>query len=203
MSVMNPSRSIYLSLFLFLAPTFGTAQQGAAPAPPQGSALTARPSATLVEQEGRIRLDVVVNDRGGNPVSGLGLSDFTLLDNNQPAKILSFHAVDTLTGNSAEFVQAILVLDAANLDFSVIARERVEIDKFLRSNGGKLPIPVSLFFVSDDGVKMVVQPSTDGNAAAAQLDQLGTGLRTITRASGQYGALLCESKRGSEGQEEN
>jgi VWFA-related protein len=139
--------------------------------------------------EGRMHLDVVVDDKAGNPVSGLELNDFTLLDNNQPARILSFHAVGALAEKPAEPVQAILVLDAANLDFSVIAREREEIDKFLRSNGGKLPIPVSLFMVSDDGVKILVQPSIDGNSVAAQLDQANVALRSITRASGFNGAI--------------
>jgi VWFA-related protein len=132
---------------------------------------------------------VVVDDKAGNPVSGLERNDFTLLDDNQPAKILSFHAVDSLAEKPAELVQAILVLDAANLDFSAIGREREEVDKFLRANGGRLTLPVSIFLVSDDGVKILVQPSIDGNAVAAQLDRASSGLRSITRASGAYGAI--------------
>lgn len=191
---MSPSRSIFLSLFLCLAPTFGAAQQSAAPAaqaPPREPALAPRPTATPAPgaPEGRIHLDVVVDDKAGNPVSGLERNDFTLLDDNQPAKILSFHAVDSLAEKPAELVQAILVLDAANLDFSAIGREREEVDKFLRANGGRLTLPVSIFLVSDDGVKILVQPSIDGNAVAAQLDRASSGLRSITRASGAYGAI--------------
>src|SRR5271154_4063019 len=50
-------------------------------APPQPSARA--PSAT----EGLTHLDVVVTDKSGRPVSGLVLTDFTLLDNEQPEKI--------------------------------------------------------------------------------------------------------------------
>jgi VWFA-related protein len=174
MSFMNQSRSICLSLFLSFAAAFGFAQQSAAPAAPTPGA-----------QEGRNHLDVMVNDKTGKPISGLEQKDFTLLDNGKPANIVSFHAVDSLADSSAERVQAILVLDAANLDFSTIAREREEIDKFLRSNDGKLPIRVSIILASDAGLKVIVQPSTDGNAVAAQLDQADSELHSLTRASGR------------------
>ena len=39
---------------------------------------------------GLIHLDVVVTDQSGRPVPGLQLSDFTLLDNGRPLKLLSF-----------------------------------------------------------------------------------------------------------------
>jgi len=44
------------------------------------------------KKTGPIYLDVMVTDKAGAPVSGLELKDFTLLDNNQPGKILSFQA---------------------------------------------------------------------------------------------------------------
>lgn len=51
-----------------------------APAPPPAS-------------DRHITLDVVVDDKSGKPVTGLGQQDFTLLDNKQPQKILSFEVL--------------------------------------------------------------------------------------------------------------
>jgi VWFA-related protein len=194
MSFLIRPQRVCLSLFLSLASAAGFAQQSAAPAgqaPSQEPALTPRPSAVPAPNaaEGRIHLGVVVNDKSGKPISGLELNDFTLLDNGSPSKILSFHAVDTPTEEPKEPVQAILVLDSANLSFSTVSQEREEIDRFLRSNGGKLLIPTSVFMVSDIGVKLLAQPSLDGNSVATQLDQASSGLRSITRASGGNGAI--------------
>jgi hypothetical protein len=44
-----------------------------------------------------------------------------------------------------------------------VARERFQLGKFLKQNGGKLAQPVSLMVFSDQGVKAQPQPSTDGN----------------------------------------
>jgi VWFA-related protein len=193
MTFLGRSRNIWISLPLLLTAAFGFARS-AAPAgqsAPQEPALTPRPSVVPAPDasQGRIHLDVVVDDKSGKSIGGLELNDFTLLDNGQPVKILSFHAIDNLAEKQDALVQAILVLDAANLDFSAVAREREEVDKFLRSNGGKLPIPVSIFLVSDAGVKILAQPSMDGNAAATQLDQASVGLRSITRSTGENGAI--------------
>src|ERR1039458_10120400 len=57
----------------------------------------------------RITLDVAVTDKAGTPVTGLEQADFTLLDNKQPQKILSFHAVTAPT--AADPVEVILVVD--------------------------------------------------------------------------------------------
>lgn len=44
---------------------------------------------------GLIRLDVLVSDSSARPVGGLRREDFTVLDNGQPRRILSFQAFDT------------------------------------------------------------------------------------------------------------
>jgi hypothetical protein len=43
------------------------------------------------EPEGLLRIDVVVTDREGRAAGGLNRADFSLLDNGQPQKIISFH----------------------------------------------------------------------------------------------------------------
>src|SRR5579863_5983487 len=48
-----------------------------------------KPKNTLIP-EGKIKLDVVVSDGAGKPVTGLQPWDFKILDNNQPRKVMSF-----------------------------------------------------------------------------------------------------------------
>ena len=51
-------------------------------------------SVPLSSADHRMTLDVVVTDKSGRPLPGLQQQDFTLLDNKQPQKIVSFHAVE-------------------------------------------------------------------------------------------------------------
>jgi VWFA-related protein len=132
-------------------------------------------------------LDVVVTDKPGKPVSGLQQQDFTLLDNKQPQKILSFQAVEGGTAKADPPVEVILVVDAVNTAFTSVAVERNEIEKFLRRNGGVLAQPVSITVVSDSGSSGTTS-SRDGNAVIADLNQKQLGLRTINKAQGLYGA---------------
>ena len=75
-------------------------------------------------------LDVVVADKSGKPVAGLEQRDFTLLDNKQPQKIVSFQAVDGGTA-TADPVEVVLLVDSVNTEFTNVAIERKEIEKFL------------------------------------------------------------------------
>jgi VWFA-related protein len=135
----------------------------------------------------RITLDVVVTDKSGKPVSGLEQKDFTLLDNKQPQKILSFEAV-TGAGTTDPPVEVILLSDEVNTDFTNVSIERGQIEKFLMQGGGELPRPVTLAFLSDSGVRIGNITTQDGKALMAELDQNKNGLRSITRDQGFYGA---------------
>jgi hypothetical protein len=116
-------------------------------------------------EEGLIKLDVVVTDKLGKPISGIARKDFKLLDNGRPAKILTFHAYD---GTSADPpVKIILLVDTLNLPERMASYERREVKRFLQQNGGRLAQPVSLVELSNMGVLTVGQPSADGNALAA------------------------------------
>jgi VWFA-related protein len=194
---MSKSAQIFLMILLTL-PAIAMAQSGtgteggagqspaAAQAPVLNPRTTAAPAADTAA--GRIHLDVVVTDKSGKPVSGLTLKDFTLLDDGRPVNILSFHAMDAAAQTANRPVEVILVLDAVNLPFQTVARSRVQIADFLRQNGGHLAQPVSIFVFNDDGVKILAQPSMDGNALATQLEQSGSQLRVIGR-SAQYGGF--------------
>jgi len=137
----------------------------------------------------QITLDVQVTDRYGAPVRGLQKQDFTLMDDEQPKNILSFHAVDSATGSTADPpVEIILVIDAVNASPETVAYERSEVKKFLRQNAGKLAQPVSLVIFTNTGTKIQEGSSRDGNALASLYDQYETGVRSITRSQGFYGA---------------
>jgi VWFA-related protein len=136
-----------------------------------------------------VTLDVVVTDKSGGPVRGLTQQDFTLLDNKQPHSVTFFRAVDVAAGTPAPYIEVVLVVDAINANVLTADREREGIRKYLSQNGGKLPQPVSLVLVSDDPNQLRSKPSTDGNALAAQMDQYVTGLRTLNRSQGNFGAF--------------
>jgi VWFA-related protein len=157
----------------------------------QTTALNQRPAyaPAPAPAEGRIHLDVVATDKAGKPVSGLELQDFTLKDNNLPAKILSFRAVDTTVQQAGYPAEVVLVLDAVNQGVTALDHSREQIEDFLRKNGGHLAQPVSILLCNDDDVKVLLQPSMDGNALAAQLDKINTGLRAVGRSAGRNGAF--------------
>jgi VWFA-related protein len=176
---------------LFCSPALGWAQQSAAPAgaaaqPEAAPALTQRLAPAPAATEGRIKLDVVVTDKSGRPVSGLELKDFTLLDNNQSSKILSFRAFDGTVQKPDPPVEVILLIDTVNLPVGRIAFERQEFEKFLRRNGGHLAQPVSIFWFTSEGVNVRRLPSTDGNALVAELNRAGSDALAISRSGRNY-----------------
>jgi VWFA-related protein len=182
---MKASLPISISSWILFFTLPAIAQQGVPlpSTPPPESPLTTSPAA----QDHRITLNVVVNDRSGKPVSGLQEQDFTLLDNKQPQKLLSFRAID-LTSQVPP-PEVILLIDAVNTSFLTVSYERSQIVKFLGQNGGKLAQPVSIIFFTDTNTQVQTAPTSDGNTLIAAFDKNVTGLRTINRAQGLYGAV--------------
>jgi VWFA-related protein len=170
-------------LILFLCfPALAGAQQPAAPMPSLPSA--ARPAAAPA----RINLDVLVTDKAGKPVADLEPMDFTLLDNGQPRKILSFRRTDGAVGSRTDPpVEVIVVLDAVNLPYQAVTLQRLGIEDFLRRNSGHLAQPTSIFLYSSDGLRVQPAPSKDGNALAAALHQSTGTVRAMATAAGDYG----------------
>jgi VWFA-related protein len=166
-------------------PILAYTQQGAPPAP----AAQARTVPATGAAQGSIKLDVVVTDQSGKPVSGLEAKDFTLWDNNQPAKILSLNASEGTDLRHTPPVEVILLIDTVNQDFKYVAFMRQEIVKFLGRNGGHLAQPVSLLVLTNLGVDALVQRSTDGNAMAAEVMKLDNRLRSVGSSGGVNGAI--------------
>ncbi len=167
------------------------AQDNGSPAP-QPKGLLQRPAETQPTQDtsarkvGQISLDVTVTDSSGQPVSGLSESDFTVLDNKQPGKIVSFRAADG--GATADAAQVILLIDEVNNTFQSVAAERDQITKYLSRNGARLPVPMSIALFSDSGVK-INQPTEDGSVLIAELEKMPIPIHTITSAMGGQGAI--------------
>jgi len=116
-------------------------------------------------EEGLIQLDVTVTDASGKPVAGLNRSDFTLLDNDKPAKILTFHESDQAAQKPDVPTELILVLDQLNLNPRDAAEAQKLLEVFLRQNGGHLALPTMIY----RGLSATSLPSTDGNALADAL----------------------------------
>jgi VWFA-related protein len=129
------------------------------------------PSATDEGAGSRIFLDVVVTDKSGKPVTGLEAKDFTLLDNGQPGKILSFQAFDAAAALPDPPVEVILFVDNINMSPNQVSLAQEEVKKFLLQTGGQLAQPVSIYQFNQDGLSVTPQASTDGNALAAELPQ--------------------------------
>ena len=167
--------------------------EGAAPgAQTQNPALKQRRAAqpkNMVIRDGAIKINAVVTDATGKPVTDLQPWDFKLLDNGQPRKVLSFRKYDGVAVKPDPPVEVILVMDVANIPFQQVAIVRQEADQFLRRNGGHLQQPVSLILLKDAGIEVQPRPSYDGNAIAAVMHGIQGDIRTIDAAMGGYGLL--------------
>ncbi len=131
-----------------------------------------------------IHLNVAVTEKSGAPVPGLTQQDFTLIDNHAGTPITAFRAASP----ASEPVQVLVVLDAVNTRFTEVAYEQNQLQKFLKSNEGKLAYPTNLAVITDTGVQNEPTFTTDGNALSASLDHYSAGLRILRRDSGFYGA---------------
>ena len=113
--------------------------------------------------------------------------DLTLLDNDQPRKVLSFRRTDGATGSRFDPpVEVIVVIDAVNLPYQATTLQRLEVEKFLRLNNGQLKFPTSVFLFSSAGLRVQPAPSKDGNALAKMLDEATGTVRARDLSGGVY-----------------
>jgi len=135
---------------------------------------------------GPMTFDVVVTDKAGRPIHGLQQSDFTLFDDKQPAAIKSFGVHEIASSQNDEAV--FLILDDVNAGFDAISLERTQIENYLRSDGGRLAVPVGIFLLTDDGLTQIANVSSDGNQLASVLHAKDGQLHEIQRSAGFWGA---------------
>jgi VWFA-related protein len=131
-----------------------------------------------------IQLDVAVTTNKGARAGILSEKDFTVLDNKSPRPIASFTPV---RGKDAR-VQVIIVLDAVNTPYTYLQSQRDQITKYLRSNGGALPFPTTVAVLTDTDFQLYGEGIKDGNVLADKVKNTKTGLRTVTRSQGFWGA---------------
>lgn len=149
-----------------------------------------RPSSVLRKRTGppsrTVHLDITVTPKGGGQaVAGLGAKDFRVLDDGKPREVTSFEAVDA----DKQPVEAILLVDSVNAAYTLVAQERIQISKFLRANGGRLALPMTLAVLTDTGLKLQPSYTRDGNVLAASLEKYTIGIREIGRSTGADGAV--------------
>ena len=138
-------------------------------------------------QEGKIKLDVIVEDTTGKPVVGLEPWEFKILDNGQARKVISFRRFDGVQAKLEPPVEVVLVIDMLNLPFQQVAYVRTQVDAFLRQNGGHLKHPTSVAQLTDAGLRVQARPSTDGDAIASLVTGIKEHVSTISPAMGSEG----------------
>ena len=121
-----------------------------------------------VVREGLFSINVVVADPAGNPVSDLGPSDFTLLDNGQPAKIRTLHNSLAASEPASELI---FVLDAVNLSPQQFTQIESSVAHFLRRNSGRLEAACFLYRLTRDGLFSPSMFTRDGNLLANEVEQ--------------------------------
>ena len=154
---------LFLVMLLF-SPLTAAAQQPEPAAPPASQAL---------------RLDVAVDTKSGQPVPNLPQQDFTVLDNKIPRPITSFK----IKSAADEPVHVVILVDAVNIPYRMVAWSRQGVERFLKTDEGKLTYPTSIAVLTDQGVQIDSGFSSDGNTLSADLEQHQIGLREITRDS--------------------
>jgi len=175
------NRSVRFALFFLLAvPGFACGQQAGGPTPVSNPA---NPTVSV----GRIKLDVVVTDKAGKPVTGLQAQDFSLVDNKSSQKIVSFQAFDGANARPVPPTEVILLFDYVNQSVGDVAPERLEVQKFLREDNGHLAQPVSIFLLRDTGLQALRSPTTDGNLLADAVGKMESSFRVNGNATGANG----------------
>jgi VWFA-related protein len=146
----------------------------------------------------RIILNVRVFDNAAKPFTKLTESDFTLLDDHQPRKILSFRSVQ----HSATIapVHIILILDTVNNSSKKLAFFRKEIERFLKQGEDPLSNPTSIGVFTESGISLG-HPSQNRRALLAELATIAGSLHTTgcTDNSDQAETLRVPGGIGGEG----
>ncbi len=128
--------------------------------------------------QGLVRVDVAVTDKSGKPLPGLSEKDFTLLDNKEQRKIVTFQAFNGGIQPPTS-LEIVLVIDELNMlanarsgkaELSAAGREA---ETFLRANRGVLPKPAIVYRLTREGLFATSRASIDGNELADEIEHPG------------------------------
>jgi len=159
----------------------GTCGAGGQTPPLRDLSVAQKPLAPLsaadpVVHKGLFTIDVFVSDAAGNSVPDLAPSDFSLLDNDQPAKIRTWQSSPAATGPASESAseaapELIFVLDTVNLTPQQLTETESSIVRFLQRNNGRLNFPCFVYRLTRDGLFSSLRPVMDGALLVEELEQ--------------------------------
>ena len=133
-----------------------------------------------------IVLDVVVTNKAGKPVTGLGQQDFTVLDNKQPQKLAYFQPVES-GGKSAPPTEVILMVDGVNGSFANVANVRDQILAFLKKDASELQGPTSILLLTLSETTMWTSSAHDSVALLEALNAGRSGQIVTAKSPESYG----------------
>jgi len=156
--------------YLSFAPAAG--QEPGAPQIPVGPQLIPRSQGDREANylaEHHFILNLRVLDGTGKPATGLGLSDFALLDNGQEKQIT---ALREARGVGAPVPpRVMLLLDGWNDTSRDLRAVRDGIEQFLRGGEGPTELPISLALMTESGIT-IDDPTQDRNRLRSELASL-------------------------------
>ena len=152
--------------------------------------ISARQNHSAAHPGDRVSLDVVVSPKSGPPMKGLQQSDFTILDNDVPQTITSFEAV---AGGQAR-IEVTVILGAVNIGSRGAAITFEEINKFLKSDGGRLAHPTALAILTEKGLQSPLDFSQDGDAISAALSHIWEGTARFGISFQTFGQILAAER---------
>jgi VWFA-related protein len=165
---LNPLRTFLLAAIILLASRAGAQSPPAQHPSAARNTFTPVSAADAVVHSGLFTIDVTVTDAAGHPVSNLAPSDFTLLDNNQPAKIRTLHDAQAPSEPAPQFI---FVIDTVNLPPQQLTETESAISRFFHQNNGHLPFPCLLYRLATNGLTSSLRPLTDASLLEEELEQ--------------------------------
>ena len=166
---------MWLAVFI-LVTAFAGAFPTVAGAQATGSGLDFPPdwlasfSTHLHWDEGRIKLDLAITDKGGQPVAGLDKAEITLLDEGQPAKLVTFQAFDPVRAFPASATQIVFIVDALNMDGTQVVAAKRALRDLLLENSGFLAHSISIYQLDAAGIKLLAHASMIGPDAVKAME---------------------------------
>jgi len=157
------------------------------PADEQATTQTGQPGYTLKVNSQLVTLDVVVNDKDGQPVLGLTRNDFTILEDKVERPIVSFEAVEPKPVKGLVPVQihstaeldrlepeapvSLVVLDELTTRFEDQYFARYSLEKYLSKQGEVLDQPLMLIARNYHGAQVLLDYTTSKKEVLSALNR--------------------------------
>jgi VWFA-related protein len=202
-----------IAIALGLRPGDSQTMQAAASASPAqeeaAGAQTQQPAYTLSVNAQLVTLDVVVNDKKGQPVRGLTRNDFIIYEDKVPQSIVSFevtepnlatgrapvqiHSTAELDKLEPEAPVSIVVLDELTTRFEDQYFARYSLEKYLSKQGDTLDQPLMLIARDFHGARVLLDYTTSKKDVISALNRhlVGNDFRT-TDPSAPEAQIIAE-----------